>query len=77
MSCVVITHMIDPILTEDSRMSRPERHRIPVTRQPDMTPFHLLGLVPLPSAPVTTQRERKAKKAKRKQAAQSRARNQR
>jgi hypothetical protein len=58
-------------------MSRPEKHRIPVKRPPDLTPFQLLGILPLSSAPLTTARERKAKKAKRKLAAQSKTRNQR
>lgn len=58
-------------------MARPERHRIPVKTPPLLTPLQALWLQDAPSAPLTTAHQRKAKKAKRKQAAQSKARNQR
>lgn len=56
-------------------MGRPEVHRIPIKRQPDLTPLQLLGILPMSSRPLSTKADIKAKKARNKQAHQSRKAN--
>lgn len=54
---------------------KPEVHRIPVKHHPDLAPLQILGLLPMPSQPLTTKAKKKVKKARAKQAHQSRKAN--